>query len=632
MSFMFKPLAYDDPKAVNRIALPQETVEQITVGNKAVAEQIASYCTRETLHRERRFVLAVDGYVSAQFEDLTAPAAAILRSGGKKVRLLDMKELYKSQEEIDRLTQESLPLNYEDDPVLLFGRLYRGKIDDFIDADKAKKALEDDGSEIILHYGLGSASDMLRSYVDAVAYIDVTPKAAAIRAREKRFVNIGDRQGRPFSLLMRRNYYVDFEVAVQLRKKLLKENRIALYILGSDENNYVMMPGQVLGTVLSALVRYPFRAKPVYLEGIWGGEYIRKIRNLPQDIAPNVAWVFDMIPMEVSIVVETEKALLDIPFSTFVQARGTEMMGERCVKEFDGYFPIRFNYDDTWHSDGNMSVQVHPDEEFVIENYDEFGRQDEAYYVIATGHGARTYCGFCGDGREFLELAKQSETTHEDIDYRKYINSVESIPGRQIMLPAGTVHASGRNQLILELGSLTIGSYTYKVYDYNRKDRDGNTRPIHTKNAEKVLHFERDSKWVRENIAIDPLLVEETKDYTEYVVGRTELMYYETRRVELATHGVYEGKNNGQFTVVTVVDGESVHIYSRSRPEFCFDASFLDIVTIPATIEDYVIEATGYQPVVIHKTLLKEGYTRYKNPKYNDRKQETDRQTENRKG
>ena len=101
------------------------------------------------------------------------------------------------------------------------------------------------------------------------------------------------------------------------------------------------MPGQVLGTVLSALVRYPFRAKPVYLEGIWGGEYIRKIRNLPQDIAPNVAWVFDMIPMEVSIVVETEKALLDIPFSTFVQARGTEMMGERCVKEFDGYFPIR---------------------------------------------------------------------------------------------------------------------------------------------------------------------------------------------------------------------------------------------------------------------------------------------------
>ena len=296
------------------------------------------------------------------------------------------------------------------------------------------------------------------------------------------------------------------------------------------------------------------------------------------------------------------------------------MMGQHCVKEFDGYFPIRFNYDDTWHSNGNMSVQVHPDEDFVIENYDEFGRQDEAYYVIATGHGAKTYCGFCGDGREFLESAKRSELTHEEIDYRKYINSIDSTPGRQIMLPAGTVHASGRNQLILELGSLTIGSYTYKVYDYNRKDSDGNTRPIHTKNAEKVLRFERDSQWVRENLAIDPILVEKTDEYAEYIVGKTDLMYYETRRVELATHGSYEGRNNGQFTVITVVDGESVHIYSRSQPKYCFDAYYLDIVTIPATIEDYVIEATGYQPTVIHKTFLKEGYTRYKNPKYRERR------------
>ena len=69
-----------------------------------------------------------------------------------------------------------------------------------------------------------------------------------------------------------------------------------------------------------------------------------------------------------------------------------EIMGQHCLEEFDGYFPVRFNYDDTWHSNGNMSVQVHPDEDFVIENYDEFGRQDEAYYVIATGHGAKTYC------------------------------------------------------------------------------------------------------------------------------------------------------------------------------------------------------------------------------------------------
>ena len=184
---------------------------------------------------------------------------------------------------------------------------------------------------------------------------------------------------------MRRNYYVDFEVAVRLRRELLTAGLVDLYILGSDEANYVMMPAADLRAVLERLVCYPFRTKPVYLEGIWGGEYIRKIRRLPQEIAGNVAWVFDMIPMEVSIVVEAGETLLDIPFSTFIQMCGEQMMGRRCVEEFEGYFPIRFNYDDTWHSNGNMSVQVHPDEDFVIGNYDEFGRQDEAYYVIATG-------------------------------------------------------------------------------------------------------------------------------------------------------------------------------------------------------------------------------------------------------
>lgn len=617
MSFMFKPLAYDDPKAVNRISLPEGTQERITAGNESVVKALADFCLAAG---KERFVLAMDGYVSAQFEDLCGPLQARLEAAGHSCRLVSMKELYKSQEEIEALTAESLPLNYEDDPVLLFGRLYKGKMDDLIDCARARQAIGKAQEEVILVYGLGSACAGIRDLADAVAYVDVTPKVAAIRAREQKFVNIGDAEGRPFALLMRRNYYVDFEVAVRLRRELLTAGLVDLYILGSDEANYVMMPAADLRAVLERLVCYPFRTKPVYLEGIWGGEYIRKIRRLPQEIAGNVAWVFDMIPMEVSIVVEAGETLLDIPFSTFIQMCGEQMMGRRCVEEFEGYFPIRFNYDDTWHSNGNMSVQVHPDEDFVIGNYDEFGRQDEAYYVIATGHGAKTYCGFCGDGREFLELAKRSEKTHEDIDYQKYIHSVESVPGRQIMLPAGTVHASGRNQLILELGSLTIGSYTYKVYDYNRRDKDGNVRPIHTKNAEQVLHFERDPQWVRDNIAIEPILEAETADYTEYVVGRTDLMYYETHRVELNTHGTYEGKNNGQFTVVTVVDGEAVHISSKAHPEFCFDASYLDIVTIPASIEDYVIEAKGYQPVVVHKTLLREGYSRYKNPEYANRK------------
>jgi mannose-6-phosphate isomerase class I len=620
MSFMFKPLAYDDLHAVNRIEISDAVKASLIVGNDEVGKAIGKQCYEKM--SDGAYILAIDGYVSAEFDVLIKEIKDFCILQNIPFNAFNMKDIYKTEEEISEITKESLPLNYEDDPVLLFGKIYEGSMEDLLDKDKLTRLceiLKERNKGITVVFGLGSAVKCIRDNCEGVAYIDVTPKVAAIRAREKRFVNIGDENPREFNLLMRRNYYVDFEVVLKLRGELLGEGRIQSYILGSDDNKYMMLDGKSLEEVLETLVHHPFRAKPVYLEGIWGGEYIRKIRQIPKEISPNIAWIFEFIPMEVSIVVDINGAYLDIPFYTFVQKKGLSMMGKKCIEEFEGYFPVRFNYDDTWHSDGNMSVQVHPDEDFVIENYNEFGRQDEAYYVIATGHGAKTYCGFKEDGREFLELAKKSEEDQRDIDYQKYISSVDSVPGRQIMLPAGTIHASGQNQFILELGSLTIGSYTYKVYDYNRKDRYGNLRPIHTKNAEKVLHFERNSEWVNKNIVIDPVLVEEALEYKEYTIGKTDLMYYQTNRVELKTHGRYEGHNNGQFTVLTLVDGEEVEVYSKGNPNFHFTQKYLDIVTVPATIEDYVIEAKGYQPVVVHKTFLRENYTRYKNPAYKDR-------------
>jgi len=206
------------------------------------------------------------------------------------------------------------------------------------------------------------------------------------------------------------------------------------------------------------LVKYPFRCKPVYLEGIWGGEYIRKIRNIPMDISKNIAWIFEFIPMEVSIVVDVNAFNFELPFATFMSLQGEFIIGKKAYEWFDGYFPVRFNYDDTYHSDGNMSVQVHPEGDFTRKHYNEKGSQDEAYYVIATGHNAKTYVGFKNDADvgEFLDLAEKSQRYGTDVDYKKYINAEDSIPGKQFMLPAGTIHASGQNQLILELGSLTI--------------------------------------------------------------------------------------------------------------------------------------------------------------------------------
>jgi len=267
-------------------------------------------------------------------------------------------------------------------------------------------------------------------------------------------------------------------------------------------------------------------------------------------------------------------------------------------------------YDDTYHSNGNMSVQVHPEGSLCVGEYGETGSQDEAYYVIATAHGAKTYVGFNEgtDPGEFIRLVKESEKTGTEVDYQKYVNHIDSAPGRQIMLPGGTIHASGRGQLILELGSLTMGSYTYKMYDYNRVDSDGCRRPIHSAMGERALHTERTTAWVNENIAIQPILDGEGKGWQQWILGRTDLMYYMTKHVLMDRGAKAEFSNDGQFTVLTLVDGENVRVYSKSNPDFFYDQKFLDIVVVPASITDYVIENTGYQPCVVHKTMLKPGY------------------------
>ena len=146
-----------------------------------------------------------------------------------------------------------------------------------------------------------------------------------------------------------------------------------------------VISGADLQEVTASLAKYPFRCKPVYLEGVWGGYYIQHARKLPNEFR-NIAWIFDLIPMEVSILIDFDGKLMEMPFFTFVQSQGDAILGKEIKERFGGYFPIRFNYDDTFHSNGNMSIQVHPPREYCMENFDELGTQDEGYYIVLPVH------------------------------------------------------------------------------------------------------------------------------------------------------------------------------------------------------------------------------------------------------
>lgn len=618
MSFMYNPFPFDDPRPVNRPELSEKTVKSIiSGGNQNVVKKfVATLADRAA---KEGVVVALDGYTTANwtvFVNLIARECCMLGLGFEAIDA--NAATLKSGKEIDAIIDPLLIWDTKIDPTLLYGKVYKGGYQGLMDEARTeafKKAVpaSRQAGKISVVYGYGSLIPELRELYDVKVFFDLTPMKSMLRIRRGEYSNLGKERPGIINRTIRRCYYCDFECAVRNRHELWENNVPDWYVLDNDPQNLQLMPFGTFSDICAQLVKYPFRAKPCYLEGVWGGSYMKKLRNLP-DAMRNAAWVFDFIPMEVSVVVEAGDEKLDINYCSFVHKEGVNLMGEDCVKKFEGYFPIRFNWDDSYHSTGNMSIQCHSGGEYNVKNYNEFGRQDESYYVVVTGHDAKTFIGFRDDADipQFFRDIEAADTEHKPCDYMKYVSYEESKPGLQVMLPAGTIHSSGRNQVILEIGSLTIGSYTYKMYDYLRLDFDGKQRPIHTRLGEENVRQDRRYSVIHdpespEYIVQKPRLAASGEGWEEYILGENPQVYFSLRRLEFEKK--CEQDTGGKlFHVLTLVDGDAVRVRSVRHPERYFDLQFMDIVCVPADMGRYVIENLGREPVMVHKTCLREGY------------------------
>ena len=615
---MYNPFPFDDPRPVNRPELSEKTVKSIiSGGNQNVVKKfVATLADRAA---KEGVVVALDGYTTANwtvFVNLIARECCLLGLGFEAIDA--NAATLKSGKEIDAIIDPLLIWDTKIDPTLLYGKVYKGGYQGLMDEARTeafKKAVpaSRQAGKISVVYGYGSLIPELRELYDVKVFFDLTPMKSMLRIRRGEYSNLGKERPGIINRTIRRCYYCDFECAVRNRHELWENNVPDWYVLDNDPQNLQLMPFGTFSDICAQLVKYPFRAKPCYLEGVWGGSYMKKLRNLPDEMR-NAAWVFDFIPMEVSVVVEAGDEKLDINYCSFVHKEGVNLMGEDCVKKFEGYFPIRFNWDDSYHSTGNMSIQCHSGGEYNVKNYNEFGRQDESYYVVVTGHDAKTFIGFRDDADipQFFRDIEAADTEHRPCDYMKYVSYEESKPGLQVMLPAGTIHSSGRNQVILEIGSLTIGSYTYKMYDYLRLDFDGKQRPIHTRLGEENVRQDRRYSVIHdpespEYIVQKPRLAASGEGWEEYILGENPQVYFSLRRLEFEKK--CEQNTGGKlFHVLTLVDGDAVRVRSVRHPERYFDLQFMDIVCVPADMGRYVIENLGREPVMVHKTCLREGY------------------------
>ena len=601
MSFMFKPFRYTDPEALNCPQIPAEIATKAVVTNEKIAEVL---CQATPTHG----VLLLDGYVGAQF---VAPCKQIQEAAaGKTVKLIDVSKAYKNPAEMVAMLAESLPEDKVIDPILLFGKYIHREIESLFDSEKLVVLVQEiqaakRNADLVVVFGCGSAFSGLRKLGDVAAFLDVNPMEATLRIRARKTRNLGDGENvRPLPRILRRMYYYDYEIMMLHRQNLIDNGAIDFYIDDNMEERLKLLPLPEFKKILQIQLESPFRCTPVYLEGVWGGKFVKNLRHLPDDMR-NCAWVFDLIPNEVSLQIKVGGDTFNIPFSTLFKAEPEKLMGAESVKRFGRVFPIRFNYDDTYNGNGNMSIQVHPARAYNQEHFGEPFQQDESYYCVKTA-GSKTYLGLQDDCDvdEFFRCIDNAEKNHVPFDHDRYVNSFPSEEGDQFLLPGGTIHASGRNQIVLEIGSYTIGSYTFKLYDYLRKDLDGTPRPIHSIHGKNVLVTDRRRSKVDGVLRPKPRTVRSGEGWKEEIVGEHDLIYFSLRRLSF-DHCVSDDTEGEKFHTLVLVKGDEVLIYSKKKTTNCYHAKYMDMVVIPASMGEYGIINLGKTPCQVTKTLLK---------------------------
>lgn len=203
---------------------------------------------------------------------------------------------------------------------------------------------------------------------------------------------------------------------------------------------------------------------------VWGGEKLKERYGKQTDASPLAeAW-------ELSLHKAGESMLSD---GSLLSEVATEAdFGENC-KDFS-FFPVLIKFID---ANAKLSIQVHPDDSYALENENSLGKT-EMWYIVEADEGAGIYLGLKNDiSREVFEEAIKNNTVTD------YLSFVPVKKGECYFIPAGTIHAICEGCLIYEIQQNS--NVTYRVYDYGRKDMNGNERELHVDKALAVSNLQK---------------------------------------------------------------------------------------------------------------------------------------------
>lgn len=279
---------------------------------------------------------------------------------------------------------------------------------------------------------------------------------------------------------------------------------------------------------------YPLTFKPILKSVIWGGSQICPFKGItPTEEGIGESWELSHVDDNFSVVAEGE--LANKSLDELIKEYGKELVGGKVMERFGSRFPLLIKFID---ARDNLSIQVHPDDELAKVRHNSFGKT-EMWYVIKADKGASLYSGFSQqiDKEEYVKRVENN--TIMDV-LKKYDVS----EGDVFFLPAGRVHAIGAGCFIAEIQQTS--NITYRIYDYNRKDKNGNTRELHTELAKDAIDY-----------TLYPDYRTHYKAHTNATVNLADCKYFTTNLIELDTVMVRDFEELDSFVVYICMEGSA---------------------------------------------------------------------------
>ena len=312
---------------------------------------------------------------------------------------------------------------------------------------------------------------------------------------------------------------------------------------------------------------YPLKFTPLYMDKIWGGEKIRTILDKDFGNLPNCGESWEISAVEGNISVVSNGFLAGNNLEELIEIYMGELIGDKVFDKFGTEFPLLIKFID---ANDDLSVQVHPDDELAQERHQSFGKT-EMWYVLQADEGAKLNCGFNKpiDANQYVNAISSGNLLD-------MLNFVEVKSGDVFFMPAGRVHAIGKGILVAEIQQTS--DITYRIFDFNRKDSNGNERELHTDLALEAIDFTWQTDY-RTNYEV------ERNKSSEVVANK----YFNTSVLEFDKEIYKDIYHLDSFVIYICVEGEYEIIWAEGMERVKKGETIL----VPASLSQYQLKPHG---------------------------------------